>query len=97
VLNLIALVAEAAVAAKFSVHYRSAVSLDRRVNGTFSASLTRVLSRLLDGYDRVVRHGPEGLDVVILGVSPRSSPKGEPSSAGSGSAVAFAEFAPDLG
>jgi hypothetical protein len=66
-----------ALAAKFNLQYRTNVPLDRPVNGAFSGSLSRVIARLLDGYDHVVKRGPTGIEVIILGISPRSSPPGE--------------------
>lgn len=60
-----------ALAAKFTLHYRAKIRLDRRVSGVFSGSLSRVIARLLDGYDHVVKHSPEGLDVTVFGGSPQ--------------------------
>ncbi len=67
----------AALATKFSLRYRSKVPLGRRIHGTFAGSLSRVVSRLLDGYDHVVKRGPDGMEVLILGVSPKPSSPGE--------------------
>lgn len=69
----------AALEAKFNLRCRAKVPLGRAVNGVFSGSLSRVIARLLDGYDHVVKRGPDGIEVTILGVSPRTSAPGEPS------------------
>lgn len=68
-----------ALAAKFNLHYRAKVPLERPVNGVFSGSLSRVIARLLDGYDYMVKRGPDGIEVVIFGVSRRLSSPGEAS------------------
>jgi hypothetical protein len=62
-----------ALAGKFNLNYRAKVPLDRRVNGVFSGSLSRVIARLLDGYDHVVKRNADGIEVVILSVSPKST------------------------
>jgi hypothetical protein len=69
-----------ALAARFNLHYQSKVPLERLVSGTFSGSLSRVVSRVLAGYDHVVKIGPDGLEVMILGVSPKIQTPGEQSS-----------------
>jgi hypothetical protein len=65
-----------ALAAKFIFQYRAKVPLDRPVNGAFSGSLSRVIARLLADYDHVVKRGPGGMEVLILGVSTKSSAPG---------------------
>lgn len=67
----------ATLAVKFRMQYRANVPLDRPVSGTFAGSLPRVVSRLLDGYDRVVKWNGNDLDIVILGVAAKSpAPEG---------------------
>jgi hypothetical protein len=68
-----------ALAGKFQIQYRASVPLDRTISGTFSGSLSRVVARLLDGYDRVVKRDGSGLEIVILGVAAKSSSPGEQS------------------
>jgi hypothetical protein len=48
------------------LQYRSAVALDRRVTGTYQGPLGRVVSRLLQGYNFVVRTSPEGVQATVL-------------------------------
>lgn len=67
----------ATLAVKFQMHYRANVPLDRMVSGTFAGPLPRVVSRLLDGYDRVVKWDGNDLEIVILGVAAKSpAPEG---------------------
>jgi hypothetical protein len=65
------------IAGKFKVQYQTKIALARPVNGTFRGQLGRVLSRLLDGYDHVVKSGPDGFEVMILGLSSKSASPGE--------------------
>jgi len=52
----------------------SSQALSRRVSGMYRGTLARVLSRLLGGYDHVIRSGPAGieLDIVDAGQPGRS-------------------------
>jgi hypothetical protein len=68
-----------ALGAKFNLRYRTKVPLGRAVNGVYSGSLSRVLARLLDGYDHVVQRSPGGIEVTIIGLSQKSSTPGEAS------------------
>jgi hypothetical protein len=56
----------ATLATTFNFSYHSATDLDTEVNGSYTGSLARVLSRVLDGYDYVIRRGSSEFDVVIL-------------------------------
>jgi len=40
---------------------------DRAVNGTYSGSLTQVLSRLLDGYNYFIRHTGTEIEMTVVG------------------------------
>jgi hypothetical protein len=51
----------------FGLHYHSPASLSRRVTGTYEGSLQRVLARLLDGYDFVMKTDSEGVEVWVYG------------------------------
>src|SRR5262249_3504685 len=55
----------AALGAKFALRYRSGAPLDKRLTGTHQGSLQRVVRRVLDGYDFVVRTSGEGVDVAV--------------------------------
>jgi hypothetical protein len=51
----------------FAVRYRASVSLDATISGTYQGSLPQVLSRLLHGYDFVLKKEAEAIEVVIVG------------------------------
>jgi hypothetical protein len=48
---------------------RSATPLNKIIDGSFSGSLGQVLFRILDGYDFVIRHDPESVEVFVFGES----------------------------
>jgi hypothetical protein len=56
----------AALNKTFGVSYNSWIVLDADVNGTYSGSLRRVIARLLDGYNYVIKQDNGQLDVIIL-------------------------------
>jgi hypothetical protein len=53
--------------ASFSLQYRSIASLDRRVTGTYQGPLQRVVRRLLEGYDFVLKTENGTVEVVVIG------------------------------
>jgi hypothetical protein len=57
----------AALNAAFGMSYRSSIVLDEEINGTYAGSLRRVISRVLDGYNYVIKQDDGKLDVIILG------------------------------
>jgi hypothetical protein len=57
----------AALSADVGLQYRSTASLDRRVTGTYQGSLQRVVRRLLEGYDYVLKTQAESIEVVVIG------------------------------
>jgi hypothetical protein len=57
----------AALNAAFAMSYRSSIVLDGEINGTYAGSLRRVISRVLDGYNYVIKQDDAKLDVIILG------------------------------
>jgi hypothetical protein len=52
-----------------SLHYRSAAPLNKVIGGSFSGSLAQVLSRVLAGYDFVVRYNMQGVEIFVVGES----------------------------
>jgi hypothetical protein len=56
-----------AFAAPFKVKYRSAIPLDAAANATYSGSFTQVISRLLDGYNYVIKKDRQTTEIVIFG------------------------------
>jgi hypothetical protein len=59
----------AALSAAYPVSYSSAVPLDELRDGAYAGSLQELITRLLDGYDYVIRENNAALDVIILGKS----------------------------
>jgi hypothetical protein len=55
-----------AMQAKFNLHYRSDDALNSPVTGTFDGQLRRLVGRLLEDYDFVMKMTPDGLDVLIM-------------------------------
>src|SRR5262249_20375163 len=55
-----------ALRSAFGLQYRSAVSLDRPLSGVYQGPLGRVLPRVLDGYDFVIKNAPDSVEVVGL-------------------------------
>ena len=51
----------------FGLRYRSPASLSRRITGTFEGSLQQVVTRLLSGYDFVMKTDPSGVEVWVYG------------------------------
>ena len=58
-----------ALGESFDLRYRSAASLSRRVTGTYVGSLPRVVTRLLNGYDFVLKTDAGSVEVVVYGVA----------------------------
>jgi hypothetical protein len=57
-----------ALGQNFGLYYRSTAPLSRRVTGTYVGSLQRVVARLLDGYDFVMKTDAGSVEVVVYGV-----------------------------
>jgi hypothetical protein len=51
----------------FKVQFRSAANLDKRLTGTYEGTLQQAVSRILKGYDFVVKSGQSGLEITLLG------------------------------
>jgi hypothetical protein len=49
-----------------SLRYRSAAPVNRVIGGRFSGSLEQVLSRVLAGYDFVVRYDLQGIEIFVV-------------------------------
>jgi hypothetical protein len=54
--------------------FHTARALNRVLSGTYSGTLPRVLSRILDGYDHVVRSTPSGIRLSVVGVAGPARP-----------------------
>ena len=58
----------------FGLKCRCAISLDRRVTGLYQGNINRVLSRLLDGHNFVVKTSSSGdVELIVLGASAAAS------------------------
>jgi hypothetical protein len=56
-----------ALGPSFNVRYRTVMPLQGVVNGSYSGSVERVLSRVLDGYNYVLKRDKVGIEVLIIG------------------------------
>ena len=64
----------AALAERFGLRVRGTVG-DRRVSADFEGPLRRVIARVLDGYNYVIRTRGDGLEVMVLDIaSPNAVP-----------------------
>jgi hypothetical protein len=58
-----------ALSASQTIRVRSSDALSRAVTGTYSGTLPRVLSRILDGYDHVIQSTSSGLWLDVVGAA----------------------------
>ena len=69
-----------AFAETFNVKYRTEIPLDAAANATYSGSLKQVISRLLDGYNYVIKRDQESIEIIVFGrrrevaTSPKAPP-----------------------
>lgn len=56
-----------AVAKTFNVQYRTSIPLDAPADATYTGSFGQVISRLLDGYNYVIKRGQETTEIVVFG------------------------------
>jgi hypothetical protein len=73
----------AAVATNFNVRYRTAIPLDAQANAAYSGSFAQVISRLLDGYNYVIKREQGTIEIVVFGARgevaiPPPAPKAPP-------------------
>src|SRR5215470_7026790 len=76
-----------ALAATFNAQYRTAIPLDTAADATYSGSFRQVISRLLDGYNYVIKaDDSKTTEIVVLGkrgevtIPPRSDVAAPPPS-----------------
>ena len=79
--------------ARFGLQYRNAASLDRRVSGTYEGSLQRVVRRLLEGYDFVLKSESGTVEVVVVGAGKPGGARPAPALAPAASAATAAPTA----
>jgi len=58
-----------AVAESRPVRFKASEALSRHVTGTYRGTLPRVLSRVLDGYDHVIRSSSDGIRIDVVGAA----------------------------
>jgi hypothetical protein len=52
---------------RLPVRYRTAVPLNGEINGAYSGSFSQVISRLLDGYNYIIKNDQELTEIIVLG------------------------------
>jgi hypothetical protein len=57
----------AALGNAFDVRYRSSANLAKQLSGTYEGSLQRVVARVLEGYDFVLRNNKGKIEITVLG------------------------------
>jgi hypothetical protein len=50
-----------------NVRYRAAIGLQTEISGTYTGSLARVIARLLEAYDYVLRSNQDAVELLIIG------------------------------
>ena len=87
-----------ALGASHKIQFHDAPALAQNVTGTYSGTLLRILSRLLDRHDHVIRTTASGLRIEIIGAGPRviaaRAPVATPASA---TAATTGVVAPNVG
>ena len=58
----------AALSKTFGVRYRGAALPERHITGRYGGPLPRVLARLLEGYDFVIKTESDYIEIIVLGV-----------------------------
>ncbi len=56
-----------ALGTNFNIRYRAAAPLDAPADATYSGSFRQVLSRLLDGYNYVMKVGRDSTEIIVYG------------------------------
>jgi hypothetical protein len=54
---------------RFNIRYRSSIVLNDALSGTYAGSLSHVLSRVLDGYNYMIKQSNATLEVIVIGRS----------------------------
>jgi hypothetical protein len=52
---------------RFNVNYRSSIELQNHITGNYEGSLRHVMTRILEGYNFVVKTSPSQIEVIVLG------------------------------
>lgn len=70
-----------ALGTAFNLRYRASTTLDRPISGVYQGTLQRVLARVLEGYDFIVKNASGSIEVVVLG-EPKGAPAAPAATAG---------------
>jgi hypothetical protein len=73
----------AALSRTFDMDYQSAIDLDKRLNGTYVGALSRVVTRILQGYNFVLKTDNGSIFVTVVGtpsLAVNPAPQGLPAS-----------------
>jgi hypothetical protein len=74
----------AALSRAFDMDYRSSIDLDKRLYGTYVGPLSQVVTRILQGYNFVLKNNNESISVTVVGtpisLAANPSPPGLPAS-----------------
>jgi|SRR5580700_4884839 hypothetical protein len=52
---------------RFNIYYRSSIELQNHITGNYEGSLRHVMTRILEGYNFVVKTSPDQIEVIVLG------------------------------
>jgi hypothetical protein len=74
----------------FDVHFRSSANLEKQITGTYAGSLPRVLMRVLEGYNVILKTSNDRIEVTVLGT------RNAPATAGASPALTVANAAPNV-
>jgi hypothetical protein len=66
----------AALGNAFDVHYQSSANLEKQFTGTYEGSLQRVVMRVLEGYNVVVKTSNGRIEITVLGTRNASAMAG---------------------
>jgi len=56
-----------ALGSAFDLRYRSSANLGKQLSGTYEGSLQRVVTRVLEGYDFILRNNKGRIEITVLG------------------------------
>jgi hypothetical protein len=62
-----------ALSSSFGLTYKLPPKIDRLVSGQYSGSLSKVLVRILDGSDYIIRNAGNQIEIDVLGISTKAS------------------------
>ena len=78
----------AALGTAFDVHYQSSANLEKQISGTYEGTLQRVVIRVLEGYNVIVKTNKGRTEITVLGT------RNAPAMAGASTASKAAQIPP---